>query len=84
MKATNILNQFEQEFDYFDYLITTVRKPHHKGVLKSINRKIKTVKVFIETESRNPTDLETLEQAKTLLKKFLELKQRHYLIHAKK
>jgi hypothetical protein len=84
MKTNKHLIKFEIEFDYFDYLLTVVRKPHNIGVLKNIRKQIKALKAFIKSESKNSFDTKVIEQAQTILEKFQELERRYYLIYPKK
>lgn len=84
MKTKNKLNQFAQELDYFDYLVTVVQKPHHRGVLKNIRKKIKALKAFIKNETGNSSDKIIIEQATDILQKFESLKVRFDLMYSKK
>ncbi len=83
MKTNPLIETLQKELDYLDYLVTVIRKPYNRGVLTSINQKIKGIKEIIKTESRKPNATETLEEAKEMLVKFQELKQRYHAIHSK-
>jgi hypothetical protein len=83
MKPNQQLDLFNQEFDYYDYLVTTVRKPHHKGVLKNINQRIKCLQDFIKSETENSLDEKIIKKANMLLKKYEALKERYYSIYPK-
>lgn len=83
MNIKNQLNQFEHELEYLDYLLTVAHKPHSKGVLKNIKRRIKALNAFIKSETKNPSDAKLIERALLILNEFNSLKERYHLIYPK-
>ena len=80
MNENQQLKIFEQESDYFEYLLSTVRKPYHKGLLKNIEKRIEVLKEFIKAENSPDRKM----RAEIILEKYETLKQRFHLIHTKK
>ena len=81
MKTINKLNQIENEFDYFDYLVSAQCNSYHNGAIENIERRIKVLK---RIKSKNSSDAKTFDRATMILQKYESLKQRYYSIHPKK